>query len=365
MKFLIPLLIVSTSALAATTIQYAQRASSERKRADEALATTQKQEVRIRELQIARQELDQRLQETQRMQAAAQSAPAKSTSQNPWSRAAGTNAASPGIATFGVFSNMGGPQRAIAMAHPVPGGFFPGSPMSRASPAAQRYLRAQTRQNLHKQYADLGDALGLSQEQSNQMIDLLADQMNRSMTEPRQALTDMASIVKQSHDMKARNDAELAALIGQDKVRLWQDYQASMPQRSQVNWIGEQLGTMGMPLSEGQRAQLLNIMNTMREEQFNTPNPIVNQDLTQEERIEQSMKWQDESDQRLLERMKGVLTAEQYAHYSDFQAYQSEMRDAFRKFRPPLPAAGANGEIVESAGNGLVLRSYSESSAPK
>ncbi len=225
-------------------------------------------------------------------------------------------------------------------------------------------MRTQTRQALRRQYEDVGQALGLSQEQSNQMIDLLAEQMTRSMTEPRKALDDMASTMKQAQETKARNDAELAALIGQDKVQLWQDYQATLPQRAQVNMVGEQLNMMGMPLTDGQRAELLNVMNVMnvmREEQVT--NPIVNQDITPEERIEQSMKWQDESDERLLERMKGVLTSEQYAHYRDFQAYQSEMRNAFRNFRAPMPAA--NGETVESAGNGLVLRSYSESSPPK
>src|SRR5262249_55489601 len=71
MKALIPLLLVSTSALAVTTVQYAQRASAERKRADEIFAVSQKHEARIRELEKERGALDRELVEAQRPAVAA------------------------------------------------------------------------------------------------------------------------------------------------------------------------------------------------------------------------------------------------------------------------------------------------------
>src|SRR5262245_8744842 len=66
MKALIPLLLVSTSALAVTTVQFAHRANTERKRADNAVADSHKSEARIRELEKERSALDHELMEAQR-----------------------------------------------------------------------------------------------------------------------------------------------------------------------------------------------------------------------------------------------------------------------------------------------------------
>src|SRR5215471_15543411 len=66
MKALIPLLLVSTSALAVTTVQFAHRASTERKRAEDALAADRQHQLRIRELEKERGTLDQQLMDAQR-----------------------------------------------------------------------------------------------------------------------------------------------------------------------------------------------------------------------------------------------------------------------------------------------------------
>ncbi len=51
--------------------------------------------------------------------------------------------------------------------------------------------------------------------------------------------------------------AEVAALIGQDKLDEWQAYQKTLPERSQLNQVREQLDGAGVPMTESQRTEML------------------------------------------------------------------------------------------------------------
>jgi hypothetical protein len=324
MKALIPLLIVSTSALAVTTVQYAQRAGTERRRADEAQIAVQNHEARIRELQQAQNNLQEQLQQRARppSEPVASSAQVAAPTPNPAPRRAGLQArgflarAEPAIS--GGVEIRGGPMPFMAMEQQL-------------SPAAQRYMRQQMKAGLRRQYEDLGPALGMSPEQSSKLIDLLSEQQSRSMAEPRKLNVDMKEAMQAARETQKRNYAEIAALIGQDKVPLWEDYQKSLPERSQVNMIREQMENMGVPITDDQRARLLEVV--MEERQSN-PRPMPSEGLPPEEMFAQSMKWQEEADKALLERAKTVLTPEQYQHYRDYQQWQSEMRNnSMRSFR--------------------------------
>jgi hypothetical protein len=358
MKLLIPLLIVSTSALAATTIQYAQRAGVERKRADEALLASQKQETRIRELESSYRTLEHQLMEAQRPEPSPPTASTSAPPKNSMPSAQAVRAPLPGRAVgkamYGVFSNTDpAASRGVSFVNA-------GSPWANASPAAQRYMKLQHKMMIRKQYEDVGPALGLSQEQTGKLVDVLADQMVRNMTQPRKALNDMQSMMKAAEETKARNDAEIANVLGQDKARLWQDYQRTLPQRSQINMISEQMEMLGEPLTSDQRSQLLTAMvdNNATPPAY----PSYDLGLSHEERRAQAMKWQDEQERTLLESMKPVLNSRQLEMYRDYQAYQKEMRDSMMRNLPPPPEL--NGQASE-AGNTVVLRSWTEASPAK
>jgi hypothetical protein len=353
MRLLIPLLIVSTSALAATTVQYAHRAGTERERADAAVALSQKQEAHIRELQASSSAMDQQLMEAQR--------PAMLPPASDFDRAAtGRTAPRPGLSRIATLTRVG---PLVAGSYSVSGSRGSVSPWmssatSPSSPAAQRYMRWQTKTMMRRQYEDLGPALGLTEEQSGKVLDLLTDQMTRTMAEPRNALNDMNSMMKLAAERQARNNAELAALIGENRLPLWQDYQNTMPQRLQVSNVREQMQTLGVPLTEDQRGQLLNIF---LEENDRNPYPQATDGASPEEQIAQSMKWQDESDRVFLERAKSVLTREQYERYRDYQAYESEMRNMFRNFRPAMPVNAQISDTVSS----VLFRSDADRVPPK
>lgn len=215
-----------------------------------------------------------------------------------------------------------------------------------SSPAAQRYLEWQRKQALRRQYDDIASALGLSQDQAGKLVDVLADREMRVLAGARPTFMDTSSFQQELKDRKARQTAEIAAIIGPDKIPQWEAYQRTLPERMQVNAIREQMQTMGVPITDEQRAQLLDIMVEQRE---SNPPPLPTAGLAPEDQMRQSMKWQEDSERALLERAKSVLSPEQFQRYSDFQAFQTEMRNnAMRAFRPP-GAASVNTVIAVPA----------------
>lgn len=235
-------------------------------------------------------------------------------------------------------------------------------PMTPKSPAAQRYLKWENRGLVLRQNEGLAEALRLTPQEAEKLYDVLADQMTRMRVAPRMALNDINAMRKQAEEIKARDDAEIAKVIGQNRMPLWKDFQESLVYRAQVQNVRDQLQMMGVPLSDDQRQQLLDMF--LQDRQLPYPRPEENASTSIEERIAQSNKWQEENDRKQLERMKPVLTKEQYSRYADYQAYMAEMRTNFQTFRQSAPAGGVvsgsfSGGVIQQGpgGNSVQFRS--------
>src|SRR6185295_4024028 len=102
--------------------------------------------------------------------------------------------------------------------------------------------------------------------------------------------------------------------------------------------IAEQMQTMDAPITEEQRSKLYRIFveEPMRSAQLApTDVPIPPEDMWK-----QSQKLQDERDHAVLERSRSVLTSEQFERYSDYIAWQTDMRKGvFANMRPGMPGA--------------------------
>jgi hypothetical protein len=149
-------------------------------------------------------------------------------------------------------------------------------------------------------------------------------------------------------DVQQHREADIAAVIGEDKLPQWQEFERTMPERSRVNRVSEQLQQMGVPLTDDQRQQLVDLMIDQSRE---NPRPTFQNGQTPDEVMQASTNWEEESEKALLERAKGVLTKDQYERYRDYQAWQSEMRaNSVRLFqaRPALPGP-AMGEAAVGA----------------
>lgn len=312
---LIPLLIVATSAFAVMTVRYAHRASAERVRADAAQTASQKSEARIRELEQSRESLEQQLMEAQRPRVPGEGA-LNVLSPTP----SATTPSVPQVVELVSPTPADGPLGRVAL-----------QPLSRSSrqgmsPSAERYMRRQRTAMVRQQFQDVGNVLGLSQEQTRKLLEVLDEQQTRGYSPfmrdyENRFLPD--SVQKTVREARERGDAAVSAVIGESRMAQWATYQKSMPERMVVNGISRTIEHVGVPaLTDDQREQLVTAMVDNRDR---TPPPSLDDSQSNEQRMEHIFKQQDENNRRNLERAKGVLTTEQYEAYRDYIDFQAEM----------------------------------------
>ncbi len=303
MKPLLPILIVVITALAVASVQFAQRASSEHARADAELALRQKQDVRIRELERARADLQRQLM-----------------AQNPQTATDGMRPPRPFFGPSAARSVSPEEERGAGMG---PRPFMFRGPPNLESPAARNFMRAQARSSVRRMYEDAGRELGLSADQTNKLIDLLTDQQTRGLGEHRDIPTDRAALQKMAQEMVQKNNADIAAIIGDDKLAQWDAYQKTLPERSQVEQMRQQLDSAGVPMTSDQRGQMV---AALVDERQALPRPVAAQGATQEEAFAQQNAWQDEYDRAIQSRAKQVLSSEQFDRYREYQEWMTDMR---------------------------------------
>ena len=314
MKPLIPILIVATTSLAVASVQFAQQASAQRERADSEMALRQKQDARIAQLLRSQSQLERELAIAR--EARGPAPPRLASSGMPPPR--------PGMQASG-----GTPPFAVeSLERNGPSGMAFGGGRVRSmtdSPAGRNFMKTRMKSSVRRMYGDAGAALGLSKQKSEELIDLLADQQTRNMGRP--ALAEGQSFQQFAREQQQKNNTEIASLVGEDKLDEWAAYQKSLPERAQVNMVGEQLEAAGVPMTENQRTELLAAVS--EETQRLPPRPAFTAGLPQEELAAQMNQWQTEYDKALMDRAKQVLNSEQYKAYKEYQDWQTEMRSNF------------------------------------
>jgi hypothetical protein len=335
MKPLIPILVVATTSLAVASVQFAQQASSQRKRADAELQLRLKQDARVAELERNQARLERDL-ALARQQGSTAAPPVAMTSQRP----AGTRPPP----AFGLIAGAGDS-----------GGTPPSPPFEVRpgrgpldSPAGRNFMRSRMKNQIRRLYGDVGEALGLSAEKSNQLLNLIADQQTRDIVFGRPGIPDGKTPQQNFQEQQQKNQDEIKALIGADKVDEWAAYQKSLPQRAELGQVRDQLEQSGYPMTDSQRTEML---AAITEESQRLPRPTFSQGIPPEESMAQMNQWQNEYSKALLDRAKSVLTADQYNTYKEYQDWQTEMR-------ANLPRMGNGG------GAGVVMRGVQSVGGP-
>jgi hypothetical protein len=332
------ILVVATTGLAVASVQFYRQAAAERARADAEVVLRQKQDVRIHELEKAQASLREQLFEAQRPRVALSPPPPVATATPPGAGAAGI--------TSRVERREGSGASFAGVARPMRG------PMDSA--AGQRFMLTQMRGSIRRMYQDVGRELDLTPEQATRLMDLMADQQTRIIGERRQG--DRAAVAQNWQAQQEQNNKEVAALIGEAKMAEWKAYQQSLPQRAQVDSVGQQLESAGVPLNGDQRSQLIAAM--VEEAQAN-PRPASLAGLAPEEAMKQINEWQDAYDKSVAERAKQVLSAEQYERYHDYTEWMAEMRKNSPAFFPRggrgYNSVGATSFQWATPANGVVI----------
>ena len=164
----------------------------------------------------------------------------------------------------------------------------------------------------------------MSAEKTNQLIDLLADQQTRNIGRGHSPGTGRTS-QQYVRDSSRRTTAEIAALIGQDKVDDWAAYQKSLPDRSQLNQVRDQLDQAGVPMTESQRTELLAAITeeSQRRRGRRTTRAAAGRDDGADEPVADRIR------QGAARSREAGADTEQYKAYKEYQDWQTEMRNSF------------------------------------
>lgn len=131
-----------------------------------------------------------------------------------------------------------------------------------ADPAYRDAMRVQQRTQLEPQRADIASALGLSPDETDRFLELLAEHSIRD-SEFR-TKDDLAGLDQNSEDVRRKNRqrhdqlrSERKAFLGEERFRRWTEYVDSAGARAQIRELRTQLATSTSPLRDDQATPLI------------------------------------------------------------------------------------------------------------
>ena len=331
MKILVGVLALSTLVLGILcAVQLKQlRATRQRARAVEAAlrVNAQSQETqaaRVKDLERANQRLEQQVQEFVSLTASMRSNEVHQSSNiTLWSeqlRAARQTPATNGAAgSEGIFGKDMGQMLGKMM----------------KDPAMREMMREQQKAAINMMYAGLLKELNLSPEEKDKFKALLTDAQMRTIENAQGLFGDKKEVMpeeveKLAAEAKNQTDADIKALLGDERFALYEDYKKNMTERMQLDQFKTRLAAEKLPLQDNQSAQLLQIM---KEEKAAVP-PVIPTDNSQfpkkesmtAENLDRQWAWMEDYNRRVLERAGQVLTPEQLKQYREFQEQQASMQ---------------------------------------
>ena len=193
------------------------------------------------------------------------------------------------------------------------------------SPAFQKMMRSQIRAGTRRQYADVGETLGLSKEKTAQLIQMLADQQ-ADISVAGAEFPNETDAKRDFEQQQRENDTAISDLIGPDKAQALKEYQESIPARMEAEMMARQLDDNGAALSEAQKKRLVAVVV---EERGRVPMPEYIDGNDQMEYSKSVNAWMNDYDRRVAAEASHVLNAEQLSAYNDIQQLQKDMREQF------------------------------------
>lgn len=227
-------------------------------------------------------------------------------------------------------------------------------------PAMREMVRGQQKAAINLMYCGLFKEMNLSPEEKEKLTGILTETQMKSVENAR-GLFERAregeppeDATKLLTEAKKQSDAEIKALLGDERYAQFTDYQKNIGERMQLDQLKTRLEGEKLSLQDEQSAQLL---QAMKEEKAAVPPPIPS-DATQSpgdvksmmtsENIDKQIQWMDDYNRRVLDRAAQFLAPEQLKSYREMQEQQASMqqmglkmaREMFgaRKSADPAPA---------------------------
>ena len=216
-------------------------------------------------------------------------------------------------------------------------------------PAMKKSMRSQQLIGIRMLYSDLAKQLGLSPQENEQLLEILADRQTDMSAAGMAALQggDKDAETAKLTETTKQYEEQLKAVLGEDRYKQMQTYEQSMGDRFMMQQWEGQFAASGSPLEPAQKDQLLGLMREERKKSPNTANFGAPQNSAQamqamqtDEGVNQIIASQQELNQRVLARSRDFLNADQVATLEKAQTQQTEMLGAQIKMSGALLGGG-------------------------
>jgi len=331
-KLLIGILTITTVALGVLcTVQSKQlRASKEQVRATEEARRAENeareaQSTRVKELERAQVRLEKQIQDFTAVTTALRS--------NETRQATTVAALSQRVNKAGQAATNGADEKGGGMFGKGMGQML--STMMK-DPSMREMMRDQQSAAVKMMYSGLFKDLNLSPEEKDKLTATLTDLQMKTIEssqlfgDKKEGSTEDGT--KSFADAKKQADADIKALLGDDRFKEYQDYQKNIPERMQIDQVKNSLAAQKVPITDQQSSQLFQIM---KEEKTAVP-PVFPSDVNQDpekmkslmtaENIDKQLQWMEDYNARVLSRAGQIFTPEQLKQYQTFQEQQTTMQ---------------------------------------
>jgi hypothetical protein len=183
-----------------------------------------------------------------------------------------------------------------------------------ATPAGQQAITGMVRAMLPRALPDLAKELNLSPAEAEQLMELLAKQQNAQLGQLAGGGS-VQDMIGNSEQIRQANEAQIAAQLG-SKYPQWQEYQATLPMRQQVNQLQTTLSASGNQLSDSQTKPLIAALSAEQKRiTEDSRNVTAAPGATPQERREQRQQRTTESNRRMVAAASPYMNAQQLDTY--------------------------------------------------
>lgn len=248
-------------------------------------------------------------------------------------------------------------------------------------PEYREAMRVQTRGNLSRQYPGVVQELGLDAQQADEFFDLLADQQLRA-NDQMQPMWEMEGgdsadpaamqerhrkIAQQAQENQRKNEADLAARFGQDKLQTWKDYQSTMGMRYELENMRSTLAASGLPIGDDMSKPMLKALAQVNQVDVTEYSAamargaapaiarLAANGASDASNMDRQLDFMKKRNQRMLDAISPYLSFEQRAAIEKQQDAQIKMQEAQLRMMRAQGKAQSNGVyFMEGAGTTIV-----------
>jgi hypothetical protein len=179
--------------------------------------------------------------------------------------------------------------------------------------------------NLRGDYGDLAETVGLTPDERDAVLLVLATYRVESMETELANATDGVAGAQALEFLDEQRRSDLTRLLGAEREARLLAFEETVPVRMEMRLVGEMLEEAGKPMSADQSRRLITAALRAYERKGFADPPLSGAENA-EAIAQEAQAHLDQERATLLRVAQGILTAEQYVYYARFM----EERDIFR-----------------------------------